>query len=360
MTTLRLIADDLTGALDSGAQFTGCAGPLPVLIGPTVAVPAGSFALNLSCRDGARAEAIAAARCSIPYFAGADLAFKKIDSLMRGHWAAELAEIAKSGAFERIVVAPAFPAQGRLTRAGRQVHVNAEGGDVLIADIAAELSRHGVVALPAADGEGRGRIVLLDASSQADLDAISQRSDEASTLWCGTAGLARALAGRPASVACLPDAPHLVIVGSHHPVAQRQVAELARLRPDWLTAFDAEAEASAERIHKALAAHGRCVALPDLPAGLTSPEAARLIAERLQALCRRLVPPAVLTVVGGETLAALCLGLGASRLLVKGELHPGVPAFRLVMGSWTRTICFSKSGAFGPANWLIEQLRAED
>ena len=27
MTTLRLVADDLTGALDSGAQFTGCSAP---------------------------------------------------------------------------------------------------------------------------------------------------------------------------------------------------------------------------------------------------------------------------------------------------------------------------------------------
>ncbi len=27
MTTLRLVADDLTGALDSGAQFTGCYRP---------------------------------------------------------------------------------------------------------------------------------------------------------------------------------------------------------------------------------------------------------------------------------------------------------------------------------------------
>lgn len=112
MTTLRLVADDLTGALDSGAQFTGSFGPLPVLTSLASVAPEGSFALNLSCRDGAATEAVAAAHESIRYFAEADLAFKKIDSLMRGHWAAELAEIARSRAFERIVLAPAFPPRG--------------------------------------------------------------------------------------------------------------------------------------------------------------------------------------------------------------------------------------------------------
>ncbi|MGC2788394.1 MAG: hypothetical protein WA397_32075 [Roseiarcus sp.] len=39
MTTLRLIADDLTGALDTAAQFTGRIGPLPVLLDQTTAAP---------------------------------------------------------------------------------------------------------------------------------------------------------------------------------------------------------------------------------------------------------------------------------------------------------------------------------
>ena len=54
MTILRLIADDLTGALDTAAQFTGRTGPLPVLLDQTTAAPEGSYAVNLSCRDGDR------------------------------------------------------------------------------------------------------------------------------------------------------------------------------------------------------------------------------------------------------------------------------------------------------------------
>ena len=183
MTTLRLIADDLTGALDTAAQFTGRIGPLPVLLDRTAAAPEGSYALNLSCRDGDENTAVALARDSLSCFSGADIAFKKIDSLLRGHWAAELAEIVKSGLFRRIVLAPAVPAQGRLTRNGVQMLRQSSRDPVLIKDVAAELMRHGV-ASRSVDCE----IVLLDAERDADLDAIAHcYAKETATLWCGAA-----------------------------------------------------------------------------------------------------------------------------------------------------------------------------
>ncbi len=67
-----------------------------------------------------------------------------------------------------------------------------------------------------------------------------------------------------------------------------------------------------------------------------------------------------MTVVGGETFAALCLGLDAHLLFVEGEARPGVPASRMASGGWIGTACFSKSGAFGDPDWLIEQLGADD
>ena len=144
MTILRLIADDLTGALDTAAQFTGRIGPLPVLLDRMSATPEASYALNLSCRDGDERTAVACTRDSLGCYSGADLAFKKIDSLLRGHWAAELAEIVQSGLFRRIVLAPAVPAHGRLTRGGLQLLAQSSGGPVLIKDVVAELKRHGV------------------------------------------------------------------------------------------------------------------------------------------------------------------------------------------------------------------------
>jgi len=236
MTIVRLIADDLTGALDTAAQFTGRIGPLPVLLDRMTAAPEASYALNLSCRDGNERTAAASTRDSLGCYSGADVAFKKIDSLLRGHWAAELAEIVKSGRFRRIVLAPAVPAQGRLTRDGLQMLSQPSGGRALIKDVATELGRHRVSS-HGADGD----VLLLDAESDAGLDAIVERyANESATLWCGAAGLARALAQESPRAARPLHQPHLVIVGSRHPVILRQVEVFRAVHPGWLAPMEPE------------------------------------------------------------------------------------------------------------------------
>jgi D-threonate/D-erythronate kinase len=351
MTTLRLIADDLTGALDTAAQFTGRIGALPVLLDRMTAAPEGSYALNLSCRDGDEKIAIALTRDSLSCFAGADIAFKKIDSLLRGHWAAELAEIVKSGRFRRIVLAAAVPAQGRLTRDGLQMLAQPSGHAVLIKDIAAELERHGV-----SSRDVDCEIVLLDAESDADLDAIAKRyANEPATLWCGAAGLARALAQQPPRAARPLSQPHLVVVGSRHPVSLRQVAVCGEARPDWLAPMAGESNFIG-RVLTTLETFGCCVVLPALPSGLTEMEAAEHIVRRLELLCERLPPLGGLTVVGGETFAGLCRVLEAALLSVEGEFLHGVPVSRMESGLWSGTDCASKSGAFGEPDWLLKHL----
>jgi len=351
MTTLRLIADDLTGALDTAAQFTGRIGPLPALLDRTTAAPEGSYALNLSCRDGDQKTAVACTRGRLHCYSGADLAFKKIDSLLRGHWASELAEIVQSGMFRRIVLAPAVPAHGRLTRGGLQMLGQPSGDPVLIKDIAAELQRQGVSSR-SADCE----IVVLDAESDADLNAIAKRyANERATLWCGAAGLARAIAQEPPRAARPLNQPHLVIVGSRHPVTLRQLEVLGGERPGLLTPMAAE-PSFVGRVRTTLETFGCCVVLPALPSGLTELEAAEHIARGVELLSGRLPPLGGLTVIGGETFAGVCRVLKATRLSVEGEFLHGVPASRMESGLWSGTFCASKSGAFGEPDWLLEHL----
>jgi D-threonate/D-erythronate kinase len=351
MTILRLIADDLTGALDTAAQFTGLIGPLPVLLDRTIAAPERSCVLDLSCRDGDEKSAVALTRESLRCFSGADLAFKKIDSLLRGHWAAELAEIVRSGAFRWIVLAPAFPAQGRLTRGGLQMRARSCSEPVLIKDIAADLQRHGVsLHGPNTD------IVLHDAESDADLDAIAQRYEhEPALLWCGAAGLARALARRPPATAQPLGLPHLVIIGSRHPVSLRQIEVVASARPEWFAPL-AAGQGFVGRVRATLETYGRCIVLPALPPGLSEIEAIERIARGVERLADHLNPLGALTVIGGETFAALCRALKATQLTVHGEFQPGVPASRMASGLWRGTPCASKSGAFGEPDWLLKHL----
>jgi uncharacterized protein YgbK (DUF1537 family) len=363
VTILRLIADDLTGALDSAAQFTGFAGPLQVLLETPVTHPAGSFALDLSCRDGPEAAAVTAVQASASCYRGADIAFKKIDSLLRGHWAAELAALAQARLFRRIILAPAFPAQRRVTLHGRQAIWEASGDVTPIAiDPGAELSRRGVTVRRDGDrvfaSDSETAVYLCDASTQADLDEIVRResAERDAVLWCGAAGLALALAGQPPGTVAPGGRAHLVIIGSNHPVTLGQVAALTGAHPAWIGSFDADGRASASRIMRTMERHGRCVVAADLPPGLAPAEAAQLFASWFADMVPHLVPPEVLTVVGGETFATMCRSLGARALAVEGECQPGIPASRMISGRWSGVSCFSKSGAFGEPDWLRAHL----
>ena len=352
MTTLRLIADDLTGALDSAAQFTGSLGPLPVLTNPNVAEVPGSFVLNLSCRDRAEAIAIERARTTRAAFASADIAFKKIDSLLRGHWPHEVAATLETGLFDRVVLAPAFPAQGRFTRGGEQFVRDADGA-------AKSVGRPGD-ALDAVMSAGHNatsvEILVPDVACDDDMRAIVDIYQSAPrTLWCGAAGLAQAIAATPARRIETGSAPHLVLFGSYHEATKRQMKRFSEATSTDSVRFGADGESAAKRIMADLDAHGACVTLPDLPEAISPAEAAIRIADSIEYLSRALPRPARLTIVGGETFASLCAHLSASILSVEGECEPGVPASRIATGPWTGTLCFSKSGAFGDQDWLLRQ-----
>jgi uncharacterized protein YgbK (DUF1537 family) len=120
MSGLYLVADDLTGALDSAVAFCGRLGPIPVFLGAPHDLNGPHAAVDLATRDVHADVAVARTFLVADRLAHADIAFKKIDSRLRGNWSVELAALMRSGAFDLCVMAPAFPAQGRITLNGRQ------------------------------------------------------------------------------------------------------------------------------------------------------------------------------------------------------------------------------------------------
>jgi D-threonate/D-erythronate kinase len=237
------------------------------------------------------------------------------------------------------------------------VRQEGEGWCELAVDPAAELRRRGVRVGRQGEG-GSPPILICDAADDRDLAALVDTLMPASgrMLWCGSAGLARALAGAPPVAAGPPGEPHLVVVGSDHAVSRGQVDRVRRTRDACVLHYDEDSETGITRFGRVLADHGRAVALADLPPGMTTADAAERIARRLAALLPRLRPPATLTVVGGETFAAVCRALGATVLAVEGEWQPGIPASRMVDGMWANTRCLSKSGAFGGETLLLDLL----
>jgi D-threonate/D-erythronate kinase len=357
---LRLLADDLTGALDSAAAFGAPDAPLPVAWRSDAVTEAGAFAFDSGTREKPADEAAAlVARLAPLLFAGADsLAYKKVDSLLRGSEAEEIDAVLRARPFARVLVAPAFPAQRRTTRDGRQGVLAANGWEALPTDLAARLERlgHAVARRRPGDAVPDG-VSVWDADTDADLDAIAAAAGEApGILFVGSGGLAAALARRQArETAAAPRLarPLLGLFGTHHPVMLGQLASAAHACVAIRGANDAP------RVAARLSAEGAAFVTLDLSPDIPREAAAARIAAAFAGLVARLDQPGTLVVAGGETLRALCDALGADALGVTGELMPGIPCSRLAGGRWNGTAVVSKSGAFGAPDLLSSILAAE-
>src|SRR4051794_3718851 len=92
MMRLHLIADDLTGALDTAAQFVGATGSIPVhWRGLPRSATVSSIAIDSGTREAGREEArktVAAVAAGLPRSPDA-ISYAKLDSLLRGHAGAE-------------------------------------------------------------------------------------------------------------------------------------------------------------------------------------------------------------------------------------------------------------------------------
>lgn len=365
---IRILADDLTGALDAAGPFAQPDAPVVVYWD----------AQRAACDDGARVvldtatrelEADAAAARTRDgarslWSGRTGIAFKKVDSVWRGSPAAEIAAACAEVAFDRVVVAPAFPQQGRVTRDGAQWVAEDGGWRAVVADIAAELRRHGLDAAREVHATRATRAIVCDAQTPEDLDAVVARYHSAGlrTLWCGTRGLASALARgdalpgmgntKPWRLPVRGEGPVLVVVGTDHPVSVGQ-ARLLESRTDVVSrTIDA---ATGEAIGAVPEPRAGSVVLLRFRIGEATPRqlVRQWIARALAAEVRRLPRPALAVVTGGETLRSLCDALDATRLKVVAEREPGIPVAQWSDGRWAGARILSKSGGFGAADLFV-------
>src|SRR5882724_10969820 len=118
---VTIIADDLTGACDTGCLFAGL-GPVGVLapeltadsyvITPVITIDTESRALP----PREAAAAIHAVARQLGERLAKGRVFKKIDSTLRGVAGVELTALLEHGPFTGALVCPAFPAQRRVVR----------------------------------------------------------------------------------------------------------------------------------------------------------------------------------------------------------------------------------------------------
>ena len=344
MVELGILADDLTGALDAAAPFASPDASVKVVwTGEDLGK---RFSICTSTRDGRPGRAAYLVGQNLRRVAGAKIAFKKIDSLLRGNTAVELAACARSGLFRSIMISPAFPSQGRIVKEGRLLaNGHLESSPV---PLGARLENAGIrtCSVNPFDDWPDDEVLLCDAATDSDLDAIAERGRKlvAPVLWCGSAGLARALAPRR-NGAKNRRSPRLIVIGSRHAVSREHFDQLA-----------ASTNVDCIRIQDPSDPLGRGVSpefpgkrtgvlgflLPELPSASVS-GVYREVFARLAKSIRR---PGCVMVCGGDTARWMMKALGTRTLSVIGDWSEGIPLSRIEGGRWDGTLLYSKSGAF--------------
>lgn len=351
---VRLVADDLTGALDAASPFARAGMPLPVTWHPAVPAELACAGHSLGTRDlGPEEAGRRMAEIAARWWAGFDgCAFHKVDSVWRGNPAAEIAAAIRHGGFNMAIVAPAFPQMGRLTENGRQF-LRTPNTTIQVADLLADLREAGLAAACEADADETTQAVVCDALDDQALQQIVARHAVSARrlLWCGSAGLANALAvtltgahNDDLGFTAAETGKVHVLVGTRHPVTQAQAEAVAAL-PEATSVVICLPEADAT---PACAASAGIVltrfeasepSTPEAVIGWMRPALAHWAAD--------IAPPALAVVTGGETLLALSDALGADALIVVGDYVPGFPFSHWAGGLWSGRPLISKSGGFG-------------
>mgnify|MGYP000336118029 CR=1 FL=1 len=387
-----ILADDLTGACDTGAVFARRGLNTVVRLDPAAPVPAdGVVVISTDSRYLPEVQAAEVVRQVLRGLAvgGAVLVYKKIDSTLRGNAGAELRAVMAALGHPRALVCPAFPGQGRVVRAGR-VWVNgvpledtafareAPGGEVaralgLLSDcrlLALEQVRAGEEALTALLSQGGG-VVVADAETDADLAALARAGRRAGVaLWCGSAGLARALAAGFKSADApqagkFPQGPALVVAGSRSMETLEQVAALEAcgavvLSLTGVLPGDSEliARAAADGLRAGQTVVICARGLPHLPG--SAAQVAGALAWAASAALRAVERlPALLILTGGETAAAVCRRLECTHIRLVDEVEAGLALGVMRDGRAAGLWVITKAGGFGRRDTLTRIILPE-
>jgi uncharacterized protein YgbK (DUF1537 family) len=386
-----VIADDLTGAADTGVQFARAGYRTAVVFRgepvPPEDLDAAVFDTDSrTLRPGLAARYVSEAGRSAR---AARLVYKKFDSTLRGSVAEELSAALESTRRRSAVVAPAFPAAGRTTAGGTQLVNGVPVHETELKNDPRTPVREGhlptllggwsssVGTLSAGDLEDPENVrraleanewTVADAEREADLEALVRAvPGPERVLWAGSAGLALALGAvhpgpRPAEArVALPKARSvLVVVGSLNGVSRGQLGRLVEEHGEVAIPVG---PGSAGTVREVVAAArealsgGVCAVVHS--SGRASSGARGQVMRSLAGAAAALAEEGLfdgLVLTGGSTAVAVSRRLGASGIRLAGEVEAGVPAGTLI-GPKPYTVV-TKAGGFGGPKTLVEAVQS--
>ncbi|MDO5401037.1 MAG: four-carbon acid sugar kinase family protein [Eubacteriales bacterium] len=411
MTQLLILADDFTGALDTGVQFASTGAVTRVITGQRVSLEAYADTCEVLVVDaetrhltGTEASGIVegytaqAVELDIPFI------YKKTDSALRGNIGAELAAVLKASGERQLPFLPAFPQMLRHTVRGIHYIQGTPVADSVFGKdpfepvtcsqvgqlLALQTQQPSVscpvpgedTALPEEEG-----IWIFDAESVEDLRATGRRLKQAGKLHilAGCAGFAAVLpellelgTGKPQKIPALGDR-FTVVCGSVNPITVDQLAYAEhhgfshiQLAPEqkltsgyWQTPAGEEMLA---RLYRMLETNPHRIIDTNDPGsnqetlayaaryGMGIQDIRRAVSGTIGYLVSRLFSHealGTLLITGGDTLLQCMEYMGIHEIEPIGELDTGVVLSRFTYSGITRYV-ISKSGGFGRENLLTE------
>lgn len=391
-----ILADDFTGANDAGVSMAQAGMRVEVALEAAYQSEAQALIYNSDSRaltaDAAKEKVTALTDNVLRQYSPTWLV-KKIDSTLRGNPGAEAMAMQQVMRATAVIIAPAFPAAGRITHEGKCLvngvlltdteFASDPKTPITSSDVGALFSADSQTIKPSqlpatlASGSAEAPVLLVvDAQTDADLDEIITHAMQASErpLLVGSAGLCDALSRR---LAPEKQAVVLAVVGSMSEVAQKQVnvaAQHPRCEHIFIDINDVFQPSTTDYRAAIVAAinggkHCLVHTCTDEQArhqvaalcerwGLNRTECGERICDYLGALTRdvlRSSTPDGIYVSGGDVAIAVARALGAKGFQIRGRAAGCVPWGYFSGCEWQRPV-MTKAGGFGDETILLKVL----
>lgn len=414
MLEIAVIADDLTGAADTGVQCCPHFTNATLLSHRDLSPPLDSQALAVYTSTRSMKPTLAGYRVrsmarQLRGF-GPKRVYKKVDSCLRGNVGAEVDAMVDEMAFELSFIAPTFPDMGRITVHdvhlvhNRPVAETELSRDPVTPVTESRLSRTiaaqsryrvGHVDLEFLEGDSNRlvceidhltdsgvRHVAFDAERQVHLDRIARIALASSKkiLLVGSAGLARGLMSNfpekrldeePESDH-FPEGHHLLVCGTVAEPTRLQISALLEAYPYQVITLEPRQVVDPSQRDKVLfkanqaqrvLSKNNLILRIDPGKPRQAPETKKPSRGRAQGIVRGLgvfvarvlegTAPASLFLSGGDTATAVLRAIGAQGIRLRGEIVPGMPREVLIGGLMDGRPVVTKAGAFGQRETLM-------
>ena len=345
---VAIVADDLTGALDTAAPFAvrGLNTVVAISIADVDAALEGRpsvIAVNTASRHVSpevAAQAVTHA-CARLLKANPAILFKKIDSRLKGNIEAETRAMLAASARDGAIVAPAVPELGRVVVDGK-LRGRGVNSDISVAERFGSLAQ---------------ALDIVDVADEASMAFVAARclASAHRDLAVGARGLAAALAGSFPSHRSEPALPFIartpviIAIGSRDPITTAQVERLREATPG-LAVTEAPGGVAVTSAPDAPFQLLLCTAA----AGPASPE--HEVAARFgRTVAKRVVACAAQTLIasGGDTVLGILRALGVRHIRVEGEVDQGMPWSSVSPAGLPLLVLVTKSGGFGGPDALL-------